>query len=79
MFTTKLSIRAVPLDGMGARAVDAINPVYGIKSSRRLRRTNFVAVDYDVNRKELYYSDVYKAGIYKASLDSKSNNINVFI
>lgn len=72
LFTTKLSIRAVPLDSTGSRAVDAIKPVYGIKSSRRVRRTNFVAADYDASRQKLYYSDIYKAGIYSVSLVNNS-------
>ncbi|XP_052813493.1 low-density lipoprotein receptor-related protein 2-like [Mya arenaria] len=68
ILVTKHSIRGIPLEGALSHSVDAMSPVIGPRGTKT--GNSFVAVDYDANSDELYFSDIYNRAIFKTEINS---------
>ncbi|KAK7507961.1 hypothetical protein BaRGS_00000926, partial [Batillaria attramentaria] len=66
LFASPRSVRAIPIDGTGIYAIDAIPPIVGQQRSRL--GVNYVAIDYDAQQELVFFSDVRNRVIYQSKI-----------
>ncbi|KAL3854471.1 hypothetical protein ACJMK2_013739, partial [Sinanodonta woodiana] len=68
LFATKHAVRGIPLTEPVSYSVDAMPPVVGQSNSRR--GNSYVAVDYDAEGGNIYFSDIRNYAILRSKVDS---------